>query len=213
MNIDLEAFYKIIGRSIDVETKKEDDKNKLKVYEAAYPDYIINQSDGNEQVPSNVICYSTSTRDHAPLGSKTQIKLIPAARYENTDTGDVYTLLLRRYLDRIRFDCFAPTATETESLMIWFERFMDLRRSLLMHIGLEQCVYRGRGLTMTTFRSGYHNRSALYDIITEDHLWRIEKPINELLIYYGIDSTYHTDDVEPNFEDNFEYPPVTDETR
>ena len=197
MNIDLESFFRIIGKTIEVDNKTKELKDRI-FYEAAYPDFIISETDKPEQVNDNIICYSVSDRSPAPIGSsKKQLRPIPAAKYKNTDTNEIYTLLLSRHMDRIRFDAFAPSSTEAEHLMIEFERFMELHFDLLEYIGLERIVYVGRGLTMTTMKSGYHNRSALYDIVTEEHYWRKDMAIDEIIIGYGL-SDYSTR--------QFEYP-------
>lgn len=190
LNIELEHFYKIIGGSIGVRNKNLSDNNDRWVYTAAYPDYIIDESGDVTQHPSNIICYSTSNREPAPIGdSKKQYRPIHAADYRNTETGKIWSLLLIRYIDQVRFDAFAPSSTQVEHLMIEFEKFMNLRMQLLEHIGLERIIYEGRGLTMTTMRSGYHNRSALYTLITEQHLWRESQSIDDMVLTYGIKTT------------------------
>lgn len=200
MNIDLESFFKIIGGSLDVENKKESDERKWIHYEAAYPDYIINESTDVTALPDKIITYSVSTRDPAPIGKdKRQLRPIHAATWRHTESGETYTLLLSRHLERIRFDIFAPTATEAEHTAIWFERFMELRMELLEFIGLERILYAGRGLNMTTHRTGYHNRAILYDIITQDHLWRKNQAIEEVLFGFGLK-------MPP--DDQFEFPEV-----
>ena len=198
INIDLITFYEIVGRINDVENKKIDEtqvKDRI-VYAAAYPDYVINESDQTVQIPANLITYSTVTREPAPIGEgHRQLRPIKAAVYRDTETNDTWTLLLIRYLDTVRFDAFAPSASEVELLMTRWEAFMNKHMQLIEHIGMERIIYNGRGLTMTTMSSGYHNRSALYQIITEEHIWRKDQAIDDITMEYGL-TGYGTETIE-----------------
>ena len=194
-NIDLIGFFNIVGKVVDHENKKMDNADDMVVYEAAYPDYIINESDQTANLSSKIITYSVVTRQPAPLGSAKQLRPIPAAKYRNDETGEIWTLLLTRYLDTVKFDAFSPSARETENLMVSWEKFMTLHMQMIEHIGMEKIVYNGRGLNMTTMRTGYHNRSALYKIITEEHMWKREQAIDEIVLEYGL-GTYQNQSVE-----------------
>jgi hypothetical protein len=187
MNIDLVGFFNVVGKIVDGENKKMDNVKDRLVYTAAYPDYVVNESDTTSNPSSNIITYSVVTRQPAPIGTATQLRPIPAAKWRNTETGEVWTLLLTRYIDTIRFDAFAPSAREVENLMCRWERFMTLHMQLIEYVGMEKIVYDGRGVNMTTMKeSGYHNRSALYKIITEEHIWRHDRTIDEIVLEYGL---------------------------
>jgi hypothetical protein len=186
INIGLVDFFNIVGHIVDVDNKQIADQEDRILYEAAYPDYIINETSSMTQIPSNIITYSTVTRDPGPIGSKRQLRPIDAARYRNTVTDELWSLLLMRYETKIRFDAFAPSASEVEKLIIRWEKFMDLHMQMIEYVGLERIWYTGRGLSLTTMRSGYHNRSATYNIITQEQIWRKDIPIKEIVLAYGL---------------------------
>jgi len=182
-NITLQGFYYIIGKLIDLENNLQPDPNKKIHYEAAYPDFIINETDRPTQFPPIIITYKTIDRDNAPAGSKTQVGLIKdASIWRNTETGEMLRLHLRRYKTVVRFDVFAPTATEVEAATCDFELFMDAYRNALITVGLENITYNSRGVSMGTMKNGYHNRSVMYDLITEEHLWVRDRVIDNLEI-------------------------------
>ena len=186
-------------------TKIVDAYNKLRYKEnegeyvriaAAYPDYIFDTTDQGNVIntPHKLICYDIVKKGNGTLGENRGSKQKPRPTLmetrdlvinegkddEKTVKEEVYA---KRYDVTYRFDCLAPSDTESMALIRDFERMMEIHAQYL-ESGCHRFIYTGRRPSYFNRDTQYKSRSCEFFSQIEEQWFKEQDRINTIEIEY-----------------------------
>jgi len=167
-----------------------DKEYKAFEYMPAHPAWLLGKtgSADTQDTYDRVITWDVMRREDGTLGkspfSGTKQKR-PALREEVPITRDDGTKYVREiygkfYDNLLRFDCFAPTATEAHDTLIKFERMLENHAMFFENQGVSKFLYHGRTSPLYLENARYHTKACIFYVRTEEMWYRDEDTIKKI---------------------------------
>lgn len=180
----VQEFCLIVGKILTAYNKLAiDNKRNYIHYYPAYPDSVRGETEDVVD-QSYIITYDIYRREDGSLGkrpfSDKKERKLTLRGEERTDDGQVREIYGKRFDNMIRFDCFAPTTWEAESLISVFERIMEIHRRVFKTVGIDQMTYEGRLTPLIFQRSKFRSRACLWYVRDEMRLYKDQEAISQI---------------------------------
>ena len=170
-------------------------------FQAAYPDYIFDKTTQANVLnnPHKMICYdivkkTDGSRGTTPHSSSTkprpvlmETRNVIVNQGESDERSAVEEIYRKTYDVTYRFDCLAPTDSESMELIRIFERMMEIH-ARYMELGSHRWIYQGRRPSYFNRETQYRSRTCEFFAQIEEQWYTIEDKIEHINInYLGLD--------------------------